>query len=222
MSRGDEVGLRMTVKQAKTLFLDRPAIVNQLDRVSRRRLATFGAYCMRVARNSLTPKRDLRADELPQEIKELVGLDRLLVRRDKRGRFLAGGKKAKDAELKQIVQPWPQTISDPNSPPNYRKDYTFSGKIFSRFRDLILFVLEPNMASVVIGPIIFDKSDIPGKLEYGGTMIAYRPTWFLAGENQVRAYYEKKPVQVAPRPYMRPAFDVAVDRKIPAIFREIL
>lgn len=218
---GQDFAIRMTVKQAKALFLDRPAIISRLDKVARRRLATFGAYVMKVARNSLEPKRDLRADELPQEIKELVGLDKFEVKRDKRGRFLPGARKAQDAELKDIVQPWPQTISAPNSPPNYRKDYTFSGKIFSRFRDLILFIVEPNLASVVIGPIIFDNKDIPGLLEYGGTTVAYRPRWFLAEENKVRASFEKKPVTVAPRPYMRPAFDTAIDRQIPRIFRDI-
>lgn len=218
----EEFGIRMTVKQAKTLFLDRPAIISRLDKVARRRLATFGAYVMRVARNSLEPKRDMRADELPQEIKELVGLDRFEAKRDSRGRFLPGSRKAKDAELREIVQPWPQTTSRPGSPPFYRKDYTYSGKLFSRFRDLILFIVEPNFASVVIGPIIFDKKDIPGLLEYGGTTVAYRPRWFLAEEDKVRAAYAKEPVTIAPRPYMGPAFDKAVDRKIPAIFRDII
>lgn len=217
----EEFGIRMTVKQAKTLFLDRPAIVSRLDKVSRRRLATFGAYVMRTARNSLEPKRDMRADELPQEIKELVGLEKFNIQRDKKGRFLSGARKAKDVELKQIVAPWPQTTSRPNSPPNYRKDTTFSGKIFSRFRDLILFIVDPNFASVVIGPIIFDRKDVPGFLEYGGTAMAYRPTWFKTDDDKIRAYYTKKPVQMAARPYMGPAFDTAVDRKIPGIFREI-
>jgi hypothetical protein len=218
---GQDFALRMTVKQAKTLFLDRPAIISRLDRVARQRLAKFGAYVMKTARNSLEPKREMRADELPQDIKELIGLEKFDAKRDDRGRFLPGARKQKEQTLKEILQPWPWTTSRPGQPPQYRKDYTYSGKLFSRFRDLIFFVVEPNFASVVIGPIIFNRQDTPGLLENGGTTMAYRPRWF-ATKGVVRAAYEKQPVNVAPRPYMAPAFDTAVDRMIPRIFREII
>lgn len=218
-----QFAVRMTVKQAKKLFLDRPAIINRLDKVARRRLAIFGGYTMRTARNSIKPSRDMRVDELPADIKELLGeaAQPQSTKRDVRGRFVAGAKKAQELSLRELVAPWPQTSGAPGKPPQYTLNYTYSGKKFSRFKDLIIFIVEPNLASVVIGPVIFQRSDIPGILEEGGMSSAYVPQWFKLSDGKVRANFTKKPKRIKAHPYMAPAFDTALDRQVPRIFREI-
>jgi hypothetical protein len=219
-----QFAIRMTVKQAKRLFLDRPAIINRLDKVARQRLARFGGYTMRTARNSIKPSRDMRVDELPSDIKELLGelAQPQATKRDVRGRFVAGARKAQELSVRELVAPWPQTSGRPGSAPQYTLNYTMSGKKFAKFKDLIIFIVEPNLASVVIGPVIFQRSDIPGILEEGGMSNAYVPRWFKLPDGKIRASFTKKPKRIAAHPYMGPAFDIAVDRQIPRIFREIL
>lgn len=218
-----QYAVRMTMKQAKRLFLDRPAIINRLDKVARRRLAIFGGYTLRTARNSIKPSRDMRVDELPADIKELLGelAQPQSVKRDQRGRFLAGARKAQELSVRELVAPWPQTTGTPGKAPQYALSYTNSGKKFSRFKDLIVFIVEPNLASVVIGPIIFQRSDIPGILEEGGMSNSYVPEWFKLPDGKIRAKYTKKPKRIKAHPYMAPAFDIALDRQVPRIFREI-
>ncbi len=218
-----QFAIRMTVKQAKRLFLDRPAIINRLDKVARRRLAIFGGYTLRTARNSIKPSRDMRVDELPADIKELLGelAQPQSVKRDQRGRFLAGARKAQELSVRELVSPWPQTTGTPGKPPQFARSYTYGGKKFSRFKDLIVFIVEPNLASVVIGPIIFDRNDVPGILEEGGMSNSYVPNWFRLPDGKIRSKFTKKAKRIKPHPYMGPAFDIALDRQVPRIFREI-
>jgi hypothetical protein len=220
----EQFAIRMTLKQAKKLFLDRPAVISRLDKVARRRLAAFGGYTLRTARNSIKPSRDMRVDELPEDIKELLGelAQPQNVNRDQRGRFVAGARKAQELKARELVAPWPQTTGRPGGAPQYTLDYTYSGKKFSRFKDLIIFIVEANFASVVIGPIIFDASDIPGVLEMGGFSDSYMPRWFKLSDGRIRAEFERKRKRIKAHPYMGPAFDIALKRQIPRIFREIL
>lgn len=211
----EQFAIRMTLKQAKKLFLDRPAVINRLDKVARRRLAAFGGYTLRTARNSIKPSRDMRVDELPEDIKELLG-DVAEPQKTRKG------KKAQELKARELVAPWPQTTGRPGGAPQYTLDYTYSGKKFSRFKDLIIFIVEANFASVVIGPIIFDASDIPGVLEMGGFSDSYMPRWFKLSDGRIRAEFERKRKRIKAHPYMGPAFDIALKRQIPRIFREIL
>ena len=112
IGQNENVGVRMTMKAAKNLFLDRAAVISRLDRVSRRRLAIFGGYAMRTARNLIKPKKDMTADQLPDELKALIGASRLAVQVGKNGRPVRGGRKKQDQALKSLVFPWPQTTGD--------------------------------------------------------------------------------------------------------------
>ena len=212
----------MTLKAAKTLFLDRAAVINRLDKVSRRRLATFGGYCMRTARNLIKPKKDMTVDQLPDDLKALIGADRLEIPKDKNGRPVRGGKKRREKDIRSIVSPWPQTTGQPGGPPQYKVSFTDTGKKFNRFKDLIIFIVEPSVNSVIIGPIIFDKKDTPGLLEFGGQANRYAPIWYQDSDGRIRADYEKRSVRFRPHPYMGTAFDRTLDAQVPRIFREIL
>lgn len=221
IGQAENVGVRMTLKAAKTLFLDRAAVVSRLDRVARRRLAIFGGYAMRTARHMIKPKKDMTIDQLPDELRALIGESRLAVRRDSRGRALARDRKAVERKLKEEIFPWPQTTGRPGGPPQYTVTFTNTGKKFNRFKDLIVFVVEQNLASVVIGPIIFDRKDTPGLLENGGQATRYQPSYYQRADGTIGTSFEKKSIRMKPHPYMSTAFDRTLDAQVPRIFREI-
>jgi hypothetical protein len=82
-------------------------------------------------------------------------------------------------------------ISDPGQPPTNRTGL---------LKRNIFFVYEPNRRSVVIGPVLLNKSSgAPELLEHGGTVIR------RIGGRSVRMTYR-------PRPYMGPAFEAEQDR----------
>lgn len=218
IGQAENVGVRMTLKAAKTLFLDRAEVVSRLDRVSRRRLAIFGGYAMRTARHMIKPKKDMTVDQLPDELRALIGQSRLS-RTDSRGKRRSG--KAVAADLKREIFPWPQTTGRPGGPPQYTVTFTNTGKKFNRFKDLIIFVVEQNLASVVIGPIIFNREDTPGLLENGGQANRYSPSWYQRADGTIGTSFEKKSVRMKPHPYMSTAFDRTLDAQVPRIFREI-
>lgn len=214
MTKQANIGLRMTVKAAKRLFLDRAAVINRLDKVARRRLATFGGYCMRVARNSIKPKRDMTLDELPDDLKSLIGQSRVSVKGRK-------ARKLSEQQLKEEIYPWPQTSGNPGGPPKYTVSHNSDGKKFNQFKNLILFVVESNLQSVVIGPIIFNRQDTPGLLENGGQAVRYQPNWYRRADGSIGVNYERESERFAAHPYMGPAFDRTLDAQVPRIFREI-
>lgn len=221
IGQGENVGVRMTLKAAKQLFLDRAEVVNRLDRVSRRRLAVFGGYAMRTARHMIKPKKDMTIDQLPDELRALIGESRLAVRKNKNGRANAADRKRIERQLKEEIFPWPQTTGRPGGPPQYTVSFTNTGRKFNRFKDLIIFVVEQNLASVVIGPVIFNREDTPGLLENGGIANRYSPSWYQRVDGTIGTSFEKKSVRIKPHPYMSTAFDRALDAQVPRIFREI-
>lgn len=91
-------------------------------------------------------------------------------------------------------------------------------------KDKIFFVALPNKRSVVIGPHVFDRDDVPGLLEFGGTSNDEAKTWvaFWYGGKRLIRLAEKggKRIRLKPRPYMEPAYEKALDRLIPDIYRD--
>ena len=80
-----------------------------------------------------------------------------------------------------------------------------------QLRDLLFFGYDRATESVVVGPEAFKRAIAPSLHEFGGTAIV------RVGRGRtrrsVRARYE-------PRPYMRPALAVAIDKgKIPEAFK---
>lgn len=221
IGQNENVGVRMTLKAAKSLFLDRAEVVSRLDRVARRRLAVFGGYAMRTARNLIKPKKDMTADQLPSDLKALIGASRLAVPLGKDGRPVRGARKKQDQSLKSLVFPWPQTTGEPGRAPQYTTTFTNNGKKFNRFKNLIIFVVEQSLASVVIGPVIFNREDTPGLLEQGGIANRYSPEYYLRNDGTIGTNFEKKSVRIKPHPYMSTAFDRTLDAQVPRIFREI-
>jgi len=221
IGQAENVGVRMTLKAAKTLFLDRAEVVSRLDRVARRRLAIFGGYAMRTARNLIKPKKDMTVDQLPDDLKALIGASRLSVPTGANGRPVRGAKKQRETALKSLIFPWPQTTGEPGKAPQYTVSFTNTGKKFNRFKNLIIFVVEQNLASVVIGPVIFNREDTPGLLEQGGTANRYSPEYYLRNDGTIGTNFVRKSVRIKPHPYMSTAFDRTLDAQVPRIFREI-
>lgn len=74
---------------------------------------------------------------------------------------------------------------------------------------MIYFGYDRQSDSVIVGPVGFKGSNVPRVLEYGGKTVITR---------RVRGKLVRKVVQIAPRPYMRPALD-ANRQLIPRVWR---
>lgn len=81
--------------------------------------------------------------------------------------------------------------SKPGRPP-----YSHEGSL----RKGILFGYDPQRESVVVGPVGFKGSTAPTALEFGGPSTRYSP--------RTR---RDEPVEIGPRPYMRPALEAEVE-----------
>jgi len=79
-------------------------------------------------------------------------------------------------------------------------------------RRLILFAYDPSVDSVVVGPLGFRNSAIPGTLEFGGTETVTRRRTLKSGKRVI----ESKRVSIAARPYMGPA----LKKELPNIPRQ--
>lgn len=138
----------LRVRDLKSTFFDRRAVMSAVDRGTRKVLSRFGAFVRTRARTSIRPR--------------------------------------------------PRT-SLPGETPT-----THTG-LLKRF---ILFAYEPDRRSVVIGPARLSGpsgSSVPSTLEFGGP-----------GTNA-----RGRPIQIAPRPYMRPAFEAEKSR-LPPLWRDAI
>jgi len=79
-------------------------------------------------------------------------------------------------------------------------------------RRLILFAYDPAVDSVVVGPLGFRNSAIPGTLEFGGKEVVKRRRTLKSGKRVI----ESKRVNIAARPYMGPA----LKKELPNIPRQ--
>ena len=200
MASGPGFALRMNLKQAKRFFLDRDAGVEAMDRKNRRVLARVGGLTRQISRRSIRKARKATIAEFDPELKKLLRQGR-----DAKGRFTLGA---------DSIAPFPLAPSKPGKPPKSRTGI---------LRDLIFFAVDPSFQSVIIGPLVGkSRGAVPETLEEGGTVTA--GTWvriYEKGKRKIRlSLKHKRNVRLKARPYMAPAYDEALDRLIPGIYRD--
>ena len=175
--------------------------MSRVDRAAMRGLRRFGGYTRQVARRSIrkggTKQSPAQFDPaLKRQVNDI----------------LAKGYQLSDIDL----QPWPVRTSKRGRPPKYRVRGPYS------LRDGIFFVADLKSRSVVIGPRIGSRQDIPAKIEFGSTENdgGEWVTIWEDGRPKIRlAKGRGKRVKVEPRPFMGPAYDAALDDLVPEIWR---
>ena len=154
-------GIGMKMKDAKTLFLDSPAVLRAVDQAERKSFNRSGGYIRTVARNSIKrppakKKKDLTAAEEAEYQKEL-------------DEWKDGGKQG--PRPKRGLR---QEGSPPGKPPYFH----------TKLIKLIFFVYDPRKHSVVVGPVkknTVEDDDELEMLEYGGrTTRRGRPSRYRA------------------------------------------
>lgn len=190
-------GIKLDLKAIKRQFVNRPAVMSRVERSEFRGMKRIGAATRTIARRSM--RRGGRRKSVSQfdpMLKRLVDKQR------------ESGIQVSDLD----IMPWPVRTSKPGRAP-----LTRSRKI----RDNIFFIVSMQQRSVIIGPQIYDGEDIPGLLEFGGTTDA--GTWVTiweGGRPKIRlAKQRRQRVKVEPRPFMRPAYETALDDLVPEIWR---
>lgn len=124
-------------------FFDREAVLNALDRKTRRALSRFGAFVRTRAKSSIRRARMKKIAELTDEERELWEIKKRVAQRE-------GFKPRR-----------PLKHSDPGEPPR-----SISGVL----KKFIFFAYETNSRNVVIGPTVAGASSgAPEVLEHGGT-----------------------------------------------------
>lgn len=217
--------VRTTIRAAGSKFMEPEALYSRKDRNAKAILRRIGGYAVRVAKNSLKPKRDLPFAQFPDQLKLLIGASRMAIRRNAKGQFLAGSGKKLLADLRKDLSHWPQSTGEPGGPPRVTVRITKAGKRFTQFKNLIRADVE-GFESVVFGPESRTSADVPGDVEFGGSQPRKKMVW-------KKVYRKGKPFFVftregtesknhKPRPYIGPAFDRTMDALIPSIFREYI
>ena len=190
-------GIRMDMRAIKRQFVKPTAVITPLERAELRGLKRVGAATRTIAR------RSMRRGGRKKSVSQFDPVLRRLVSEQQQAGIRTG-------ELD--ILPWPVRTSKPGRPPLTRS---------RRIRDNVFFIASLQQRSVIIGPQIYDGKDVPGLLEFGGT--AEAGTWVTIWENgrpKIRlAKGRRKRVKVEPRPFMRPAYDKALDDLVPDIWR---
>jgi hypothetical protein len=134
------------IDQAKALFLDRAAILKQLDADTKRRFVRFGGSTRLRARRSMKPVSKSQLKKIQEKRRE-VAQARDPAEKRRRIRELIALQKAASAKRGQ--------------PPK---------AINRQLRDNVFFVYDPANRSVIIGPVRLPgkKSGAPEALEKGG------------------------------------------------------
>ena len=185
------------LKSIKSQFLDRPAITSSLDKASRKRLNRFGATTRQIARRSMRKGGQplKQRSKWPDELRHLAG----------------------DTPTDRLdISPMPRLASRRGEPPRYRS---------RGLRDRIFYVLPPSHQSVLIGPQLYATGDAE-TLEYGGpakTRARKWVAWWENGRRKIRLVNGGgRRVKIDARPFMAPAYNTALDRLVPGIWKDSL
>lgn len=135
------IGYRADIKK---MFFDRAAVVNAVDKVTRKALSKVGSFVMRGARSSIRPARRKSLGEMAPQ--ERANYEQWAARQKARG---------------FKPPPRPLASSKPGEPPR---------SITGLLRRNIFFAYDPARESVVIGPAMLNRgTQAPETLEYGGS-----------------------------------------------------
>lgn len=201
------IGLQMNMKAVKRQFLDRQEVMNRFDKAALRGLNRFGATTRMISRRSMRVRNSKATfSQFDPELLKLVGGGR---KRGEGGRFLSNSD--------YNISPWPLKTSSPGSPPFART---------RKLKDKIFYIAERKKRSVVIGPQVWSGNDDAGALEHGGEISKQSKQWvkfYDGGQAKIRLVAKGgRRVRLKPRPYMEPAYDHAVDKLIPGIWKNSL
>ena len=199
-------GIRYDLKSIKREFLDRRAVMSRMDKAAITGLRKFGGFTRTVIRRSMRKGGQVAPrSRWPNELKKLIGNGR-----DSSGRFHGAG------ELD--IVPLPRIGSRARTSPRYRSRL---------LKDKIFYVLPPTGRSVVIGPQVWGMHDAPGTLEDGGEIggpYGYRREWVAwwdGGKRKIRLVAKGgRRIKLKPRPYVEPAYETALDAKVPGLWRD--
>jgi hypothetical protein len=169
----------------KSMFFDRQAVKNMMDKRSREVLSHFGAKCMRFARNSIPSRNKISSPGQPPS--SHVGMENRLIRKLAKA---AGKPRPKlDTGIKEIYYSYdPSSMSVVIGPIPFNSS-ELSASAGSRGSNLTTLEL----------------------LEYGGTAYRRVKRFDLGGEVFWIHHPALPPVrcEYKPRPFMGPAFDKA-------------
>lgn len=106
----------------------------------------------------------------------------------------------------------PHHHAEPGKPPLYHP-----GGL--NYKDTIFFVVDPRAKSVLIGGVLLSGTKangdpVPGVLEHGGAQLGVHPQ-----RSKKRGETHGKLVNTLPHPHAKPAFDIAVKKKLPNLIK---
>jgi hypothetical protein len=202
-----EFQIRMDLKSIKRQVLDRQQVMNRFDKAAIVGLRRFGGFTRSVIRRSMKKGGQVAPrSRWPNELKALIGNGR-----DSAGKFQGAG------ELD--ILPRPRIASRRGRPPRYRQTRLLKDKIF--------FIVATTGRSVVIGPQVWGMHDPAGTLEHGGEIggpLGYRREWVAwwdGGKRKIRLVAKGgRRIRIKPRPYVEPAYDLALDSKVPGLWQD--
>lgn len=199
-----DFGLRMRFSAIRGQFLDRQQIMSRYDKAAIRGINRFGATTRMIARRSMRVRTAKATfSQFDPELLALVGGGR---KRGGDGKFLSNAS--------YDISPWPLKKSRPGAPPFART---------RELRDKIFYIADRTRRSVVIGPQIRSFGDNMGSLEHGGEISKPQKEWvkfYDGGQAKIRLVPKGgRRVRLKARPYMKPAYDQAVDKLVPGIWK---
>lgn len=205
MSGGGGFGITANMRSIRSKFVDREIVQKRFNRMALRTLKRYGALTRSVARRGMrVGGKKAKVSQFDPELAALVGQGR-----NNAGQFTGFG----DID----VEPWPVVGSLPGKPPKART---------RKLKDGIFFIANIQKRSVIIGPQMKAGADIPGLLEFGGTSKDERRRWVViweGGRRKIRlAKGNGAGVKIKARPYMKPAYEAALSRLVPQMYRDAL
>lgn len=198
-------GIQVNMRSVRSRFLDRGVVLKRFNAMARRTLLRYGSLTRTVARRGMRAGgKRAKYSQFPDDLKSLIGLEQ-----NKRGGYSGTG------DLN--IEPWPVVTAEPGKPPKART---------RKLKDGIFFIANLEKRSVVIGPQMKAGADVPGLLEFGGTSTDERRRWVIVWEGGRKKIRLAKGgggrVKVKARPYMKPAYEAALARLIPSMYRDAL
>jgi hypothetical protein len=222
------LGFKIRLKAAGREFLRPGPVMSAADREGKKKLFQVGSLAMTIARRSLKNKRDATEAQFPEQLRALIAENKTVPAaqgRDSSGRFVAGAQATRTASLREIIKPWPQTSAMPGQTPHVTVVRTKTGRAFKPFKNMIVYQVEMDRRSVIIGPEVNNGRDVPGILESGGTSTQVNRLWTALKIDGITQYRLVKHGKIATRrqafPYIAPAFDKTMDKLVPKIFKDI-
>lgn len=187
--------MKFRINQAKGLFFDRAAVQDAIDAAQKRVLPRAGAFIATTAKRSMRPARQKATGSLSEA---------------ERKRFERQKKLFKEGKIATKPKR-PLVASNPGEPPRVRTGL---------LKKHLFFAYDPASKSLVVGPALLNKSSgAPATLENGGSTLGIVTREITLADGTTGTATKKVQVQIAPRPFMKPALE-ANQAAIRGLFRD--